>query len=72
MTRMKNITTMGHNQCMHQLPEAAVDFKIPTDNQIEHSKPEIVVLDKIEWKCQIIDVVCLSDTRMKDKGEVEI
>ena len=45
------------------------DFKIPTDNEIEHNKPEIVLLDKIEWKCQIIDVACPSDTRVKDKGK---
>ena len=45
------------------------DFKIPTDNEIEHNKPEIVVLDKTEWKCQIIDVACPSDTRVKDKGK---
>ena len=45
------------------------DFKIPTANEIEHNKPEIVVLDKTEWKCQIIDVACPSHTWVKDKGE---
>ena len=44
------------------------DFKIPTDNEIK-PKSEIVVLDKIEWKCQFIDVACPCDTRMKDKAK---
>ena len=43
------------------------DFKIQTDNKIEHSNPEIVVLDKKERKCLIIDVACPFDTRVKEK-----
>ena len=39
------------------------DFKIQTDNKIEHNKPDIVVLDKIERKCLIIDVACPFDIR---------
>ena len=30
------------------------DFKIQTDNKVEHNKPDIVVLDKIERKCLIL------------------
>ena len=42
------------------------DFKIQTDNKIEHHKP---VLNEIEQKCLIIDVACPFDTWMKEKVE---
>ena len=42
------------------------DFKIQTDNKIEHNKP---VLNEIEQKCLIIDVACPFDTWMKEKVE---
>ena len=48
------------------------DFIIQTDNNIEHNKPDIAVLDKIEWKCPIIDVACPFDTRVKDKEKENI
>ena len=48
------------------------DFKIQTDNKIEHNKPDIVVLDKIECKCLIIDVACPFDIRVKDKDREKI
>ena len=68
MTGMKNITTMSHNQCMNPvLNNMLWDFKIQTENKIEHNKSDIVVLDKIERKCIIIDVACLFDTRVKGK-----
>ena len=47
------------------------DFKIQTDNKIEHNKPDIVVLDKIEWKCLIIGVPCLFNTLVKEKEKIE-
>ena len=34
--------------------------------------PDIVVLDKMERKCLIIDVACLFDTRVKDKEKEKI
>ena len=48
-------------------------FKIQTDNKVEHNKPDIVVLDKINRKYLIIDVACPFDTRVKgkEKGEIE-
>ena len=48
------------------------NFKIQTDNKIEH-KPEIVVLDKIDCTCLIIDVACPFDMQVKDKekGKIE-
>ena len=50
------------------------DFKIQTENKIEHNKPDIVnvVLDKIERKCLIIDVACAFDIRVKGKEKEEI
>ena len=39
---------------------------------IEHNKPDIVVLDKIERKCLLIDVVCPFDIRVKDKEKEKI
>ena len=42
------------------------DFKIQTDNKIEHNKP---VLNEIEQKCLIIDFACPFDTWMKEKLE---
>ena len=43
------------------------DFKIQTDNKVEHNKPDIIVLEKIERKCMIIDVTCPFDIGVKDK-----
>ena len=43
------------------------DFKIQSDNEIEHNKPDIVVLHKIKRKCLVIDVACPFDIRLKDK-----
>ena len=47
------------------------DFKIQTNNNIKHNKPDIVVLDKIEWKCLIIGVPCLFNTLVKEKEKIE-
>ena len=59
MTGMKNITTMSHNQCMNPvLNKMLWDFlKIQTDNKVEHNKPDIVVLDKIERKYRILTLL---------------
>ena len=48
------------------------DFKIQTDNKVEHNKPDIVVSDKINRKYLIIDVACPFDTRVKGKEKEEI
>ena len=48
------------------------DFKIQTDKKVEHSKTDIVILDKIERKCMIIDVICPFDIRVKDKEKEKI
>ena len=73
MTGMKNITTTSHDQCMNPvLNKLLWDFKIQTDKKIEHNKPDIVVLDKMERKCLIIDVACPFDIRVKEKEKDEI
>ena len=41
-----------------------LDFTVQTVNKIEHNKPDIVVLDKIEQKRMIIDVACPFDIRV--------
>ena len=46
------------------------DFKIQTDNKIGNNKPDIVVLDKIELECVIIDAACPFDTRESGKPRV--
>ena len=48
------------------------DFKRQTDNKIEHNKPDIVVWNKIERKCLIIDVACPFDIRVKGKEKEKI
>ena len=40
------------------------DFKIQTDNKIEHNKPDIVVVGKTERYFLIIDVACPFDIRV--------
>ena len=73
MTGMKNITVTSHDQCMNPvLNKLLWDFKIQTDNKVEHNKPDIVVLDKTERKCLIIDVACPFDIRVKGKEKDEI
>ena len=43
------------------------DFRIQTDHQIEHNRPDVVVLDKIERSCYVIDIACPFDTRVLEK-----
>ena len=48
------------------------DFSIQTEKRIEHNKPDIVVLDKKQKSCLIIDVACPFDTRIKKKEQEKI
>ena len=48
------------------------DFSIQTEKRIEHNKPDIVVLDKKQKLCLIIDVACPFDTRIKKKEQEKI
>ena len=43
------------------------DFSIQTEMKIEHNKPDLVLLDKKERICYIIDVACPFDTRVEKK-----
>ena len=43
------------------------DFMIQCDREIQHRKPDIVVVDKKTNKCQIIDVACPSDINLIGK-----
>lgn len=46
------------------------DFTIQTDKKISHNRPDIVLIDKRNSKCQIIDVACPGDKRIQGK-EIE-
>ena len=48
------------------------DVKIQTDHHIDHNKPDIVLLNKEEKSCLIIDVVCPFDTRIDSKEREKI
>ena len=42
-------------------------MKIQTDRVLNHNRPDIVVLEKKEKKCRLIDVACPFDTRVVNK-----
>ena len=48
------------------------DFTIQTDKKITHNRPDIVLIDKRNSKCQIIDVACPGDKRIQDKEREKI
>ena len=48
------------------------DFKIQTDQRIDHNKPDIVVLDKQPRSCLIIDVAFPFDTGVKNKEQDKV
>ena len=48
------------------------DFSIQTDHPLEHNKPDIVLLDKEENTCFIIDVACPFDTRVASKEREKV
>ena len=49
------------------------DFKYQTDQRMDHNKPDVVLLNKEEKSCLIIDVACPFDTRVfsKEKEKIE-
>ena len=49
------------------------DFNIQTDHVVEHRRPDIVVLDKEEKRCQLIDIAVPGDSRvaLKEKEKVQ-
>ena len=48
------------------------DFSVQAENRTEHNKPDIVVLDKKQKLCLVIDVACPFDTRIKKKEQEKI
>ena len=48
------------------------DFNINTDYEIEHRRPDIVVEQKSETECLIIDIAVPGDTRIKQKEQENI
>ena len=48
------------------------DFMIQCDKMIEHRKTEIVLVDKLQQKCLIIDVVCPDDNGIVEKEEEKL
>ena len=48
------------------------DMKIQTDKVLEHSRPDIVVLEKDQRICKIIDVACPFDTRIIEKEREKV
>ena len=48
------------------------DFMIQCDRMVEHRKPDIVVVEKSEKSCLIIDVAVPGDTRVEGKEDEKI
>ncbi|XP_063599498.1 uncharacterized protein LOC134775819 [Penaeus indicus] len=48
------------------------DFKVQTDHQLEHNRPDLVFYDKQQQPCQIIDVACPFDTRVENKMKEKV
>ena len=48
------------------------DFMIQCDHEVEHRKPDIVVIEKDSKQCWIIDIACPGDNRVCDKEEKKI
>ena len=45
------------------------DFSVRTDHEIEARKPDLLIIDKSEKNCQIIDVAIPEDGRVREKDE---
>ena len=48
------------------------DFTIQTDHYITARRPDIVVVDKDKKTCQLIDVACPGDKRVKEKEDEKV
>ena len=50
-----------------------MDFSSQTDHVIEARRPDLIVVDKKERSCKIIDFAVLGDSRIeeKKKGKIE-
>ena len=43
------------------------DFMIQCDHQIEHRRPDIILIEKESKQCWIIDIACPADNKVCDK-----
>ena len=75
-----SVSDTGNKWYEHQ-PEGVVetsdvkipwDFNIQTDNEIQARRPDIVVVNKKDRKCYIIDVAVLGDVRIAEKETEKI
>ena len=48
------------------------DFSIQTDKKVNHNKPDITVIDKVNKTCLIIDPSCPFDSRIVVKEEEKL
>ena len=48
------------------------NMKLQTDKILEHSRPDIVVFEKKNRTCNIVDVACPFDTRVTEKEREEV
>ena len=48
------------------------DMRIQTDKVLKNNKPDILLMDKIKRKVQIIDTACPFDTRVLEKENEKI
>ena len=48
------------------------DFSIQTDDVVEARRPDLVVVDKKERSCKIIDFAVPGDSRIKEKEKDKI
>ena len=48
------------------------DFNIQTDHVIEHRRPDVVVLDKHEKMCHLIDIAVPGDSRVEAKEKEKV
>ena len=48
------------------------DFSVRTDHVIEARRPDLLIIDKSEKKCQIIDVEILEDERVRANEDEKV
>ena len=48
------------------------DFTIKTERQLEHNKPDLVILKKKKKTCCIVDVTCPFDTKIDESKRTKI
>ena len=71
----------AHRKWCEYIPEEAVenqevkmlwDINIQCDNVIEARRPDIILIDKEEWKGIIIDIAVPADVRVREKEREKV